>query len=183
MKEDRPDTVIVYFYFDFNNTEKHSSKKAIRSLLFQFALQQKSRLQILEQLYQKYKDGQQQPAEEEIRSLLEDAVAHTGFNKYFILDTLDECIDREDFAILVRKLVKSQREGLHIIITSRREKDIKDELGCAAKYNINIQSAIVDEDIQTYIRDRIAMDSKLKKWPRKVQNEISTVLIEKADGV
>ena len=175
--------MVSYFYFDFNNADKQSLKKAIRSLLFQLTLQQKDCLKSLEKLYQEYGNGQQQPAEEEILSKLKDAVARTGHDKYFVLDALDECIDREEFSIFIRELVNSQQESLHVMVTSRRDKDIEDELGCMANYNINIQSAIVDEDVQIYVRDRLATDSKLKKWPEKVQNDIATTLIEKADGM
>ena len=172
----------MYFYFDFNDIEKQSSKKAIRSLLFQFTLQQQNRLQILEQLYQKYENGQQQPAEDVIRALLKDALSCTEY-KYIILDALDECADREVFVTFIRDLVNSQQEGLRVMITSRREKDIGEQLGDIANYNIDIQSAIVDEDIRVYVRDRLATDSKLKKWPAKVQEDIITVMMKKADGM
>ena len=162
--------------------EKQSSKKAIRSLLFQFTLQQQNRLQILENLYQRCGNGQQQPAEDVIRSLLKDVVVCTG-HKYIILDALDECTDREDFITFIHELVDLQKGGLRIIITSRREKDIEEQLGSIANYNVNIQSAIVDEDIRIYVRDRLATDIKLKKWPGKVQEEIISVLTEKADGM
>lgn len=109
-------------------------------------------------------------------------VVCTG-HKYIILDALDECTDREDFITFIHELVYSQKKGLRIIITSRREKDIEEQLGSIANYNVNIQSAIVDEDIRIYVRDRLATDSKLKKWPGKVQEDIITVLTEKADGM
>ena len=162
--------------------EKQSSKKAIRSLLFQFSLQQQNCFQVLEHLYQECGYGQQQPAEDVIRSLLQDAVVCTE-HKYIILDALDECTDREDFTTFIHELVHSQREGLHILITSRREKDIEEQLSSIANYDINIQSAIVNKDISVYVRDRLATDSKLKKWPEKVQEDIVAVLLEKADGM
>ena len=174
--------MISYFYFDFNDVEKQSSKKAIRSLLFQFTLQHQNRLQILEGLYQRCNNGQQQPAQDVIQSLLKDAVISTG-HKYMILDALDECADREDFITFIRGLVHSQQEGLRIMITSRREKDIEEQLGSIANCSINIQSKLVDEDIRIYVRNRLATDSKLKKWPRKVQEEIVAVLMEKEDGM
>lgn len=174
--------MVSYFYFDFNDVEKQSSKKAIRSLLFQLTLQQQqNRLQTLEQLYQKCGNGQQQPAEDVIRSLLKDAIACTG-HKYIMLDAMDECVDREDFLTFIRELVNSQQQGLRVMITSRRERDIEEQLNLLAHYNIDIQSAIVDEDIRVYIRDRLVTDSKLKKWPELVQKEIMTVMMEKADG-
>ena len=173
--------MISYFYFDFNEVEKQSSKKAIRSLLYQFSVQQ-NRVQILEQLYQRCENGQQQPAEGVIRSLFKDAVVCTG-HKYIVLDALDECTDREYFITFIRELVHSQQQSLRIMITSRREKDIEEQLDSIAKYNINIQSAIVDEDIRVYVRDRMATDPKLTKWPDSVQEDIIVVLTEKADGM
>lgn len=173
--------MVGYFYFDFNETEKRSSKKAIRSLLVQLAHQQ-GRLQTLEQLYQKCENGQQQPGEDVIRSLLKDTLVFTG-HKYIILDALDECADREDFMTFIGKLVDSHMESLHIMITSRREKDIEDQLGSLADYKINIQSAVVDEDIRVYVYHRLATDSKMKKWSKDVQTTIIAALMEKADGM
>ena len=173
--------MVGFFYFDFNEMEKQSSKKAIRSLLFQLAHQQ-GRLQTLEQLYQKCGNGQQQPGEDAIRPLLKDIIARTG-HKYIIFDALDECADREDFITFISNLVDLQIEYLHIMITSRREKDIEDQLGPIADYKINIQSAIVNEDIRVYIQDRLATDSKLKKWSEDVRATIITALMEKAGGM
>ena len=174
--------MVSYFFFDFNDAEKQSSEKAIRSLLFQFTLQQQKRLQILEDLYQRCGKGQQQPAEHVMRSLLKDAIACTG-SKYIILDALDECTNREDFMVFIDELIHSQPEGLRIMITSRREKDIEEQLGSIADHDINIQSAIVDEDIRIYVHNRLATDKKFKKWPEKVQEGIVAVLMKKADGM
>lgn len=174
--------MVSYFYFDFNDVEKQSSKKAVRSLLFQLALQQSNSLQVLHHLYQKCGNGQHQPAEDVVRSLLKDTVACKG-QKFIMLDALDECADREDFLTFIHELVNSQQQCLHIMITSRRERDIEEQLGFLAKYNIAIQSAIVDEDIRVYVHDRLATDIKLKKWPDPVQKEIVAVIMEKADGM
>jgi hypothetical protein len=173
---------VSYFYFDFNDAAKQSSRKAIRSLLFQTALQVNDTFDDLERLYHKCSSGQQQPAEDTIQSLFKDAMVRPGV-KYIILDALDECTDREGLLLFIQELAASKLRDLHILATSRREKDIEDELSPVADHNINIQSAIVDEDIRVYIRDRMATDAKLKKWPVSVQNEIMTVLMEKAGGM
>lgn len=182
MKETQSDTVISYFYFDFNDIEKQSWKKAIRSLLFQLGTQQQNCLQILKKLYDNCGSGQRQPAEAEVQSSLKDAVACPGY-KYIILDALDECTDRENFMTFIREVIHLKHEGLRIMITSRREKDIEEEIGSFADHDINIQSAIVNEDIRTYVHGRLDTDTKLKKWPERVKEEIITTLMEKADGM
>jgi len=174
--------MVSYFYFDFNDAEKQSPRKAIRSLLFQFTLQASDIVHDLELLYQKCSSGQQQPAEDVIHSLFRKAIAHPG-EKYIILDALDECTDREELLTFLRELVSSKPRDLRILATSRLEKDIKGELSSVTNHNINIQSAIVDADIRVYIRDRMATDTKLNKWPDSVQNEIMTALMEKAGGM
>ena len=103
--------------------------------------------------------------------------------KYIIIDALDKYADREDFITFISNLVNLYIESLYIMITSRREKDIKDQLGSRTDYKINIQSTIIDEDIRVYIYNRLAIDNKLKKWPEDTQHMIITALMKKADGI
>ena len=177
-----PNTAVGYFYFDFNDTDKQNARKAIRSLMFQFALQTKDCLQALEQQYETCGNGQGQPAENTVLSLLRDSLSRTK-HTYIILDALDECTDREPLFKILDDLIGASREDLHILATSRPEKDIEDQLSGIASHNINIESAIVDKDIYIYVRDRLATDTKLRKWPPAVQDEIITVLTEKSDGM
>lgn len=181
-QESRSDTAVSYFYFDFNDVEKQSSRTAIRSLLFQFAQQAANGLQDLEQLYQKCRSGEQQPAEDAIQSLLRNTIDKIDF-KYVVLDALDECTDREVLLTFIYDLLNGKLEGLLVMATSRRERDIEEQLRPIADYNINIQSAVVDKDIKVYVQNRLATDFKLKKWPESVRNEITSVIIEKAHGM
>ncbi|KAK5202654.1 hypothetical protein LTR41_011600 [Exophiala xenobiotica] len=125
-KESYPDTIVSYFYFDFNDGAKQSSPNAIRSLLFQVALQASEIFDDLERLYQKCSSGQQQPADDTIHSLLRDAMVRPGL-KYIILDALDECTDREELLPFIREVTACKLRDFHIMGTSRREKDIDDE--------------------------------------------------------
>ena len=154
----------------------------MRSLLFQVALTQHDHFHRLEELYQKCDNGQKQPAEDVILSLLRDAIAGPG-NIYIVLDALDECTDREELLTLLDELITSKQPSLHVLATSRREKDIEDQLSHIARYNVNIESAVVDEDIRIYVRDRLDTDARLKKWPAAVQEEITNVMMEKANGM
>ena len=139
-------------------------------------------LQGVEQMYHKCGSGQQQPADDAIALLFRDLMDRVE-SKYIILDALDECNGRDDLLTFVCELADSKLTGLRVMATSRRERDIDEQLGLRADHNINIQSAIVDEDIRVYVRDRLATDSKLKKWPESVRQEITGVMMEKANGM
>jgi archaellum biogenesis ATPase FlaH len=140
------------------------------------------RLQGLEHIYQQCAKGQQQPAEDTIHSLLHDMMDRIE-SKYIIIDALDECTDREDLLTFICDLVNSSIKGLVIMVTSRREKDIEEQLRSITNHNINIQSTVVDNDIRVYVQDRLGIDSRLKKWPKCIQDEITDVMIENANGM
>ena len=180
-KEFQPNTAVGYFYFDFNDNKKRSFKKVIQSLLFQFALQTSNRLQDLKSLYKKYKNNQQQPAEGIIQSLFQDDIALAEY-AYIILNALDKCTDREPLLTFLHKLV-NMNKNLCILAMSCHEKDIEDQLNAVADYNINIKYFIIDVDIVIYVHNRLAIDSKLKKWPPAIHEEITITLIKKVGGM
>ncbi len=72
---------------------------------------------------------------------------------------------------------------LHILATSRREKDIEETLAPLTTSQTCIQSALVDADICIYIRERLQTDPKLRKWPKNVQMEIEKILMDGAHGM
>jgi hypothetical protein len=162
--------------------EKQALQKAIRSLLFQVASHSSAGQQSLEQLYQRCNNGQQQPSVDAIQHLLQDNLALLS-STYVVLDALDECVDRERLLGVLRGLVDLNISGLHVLATSRQERDIQEFLEPIATYNINIQGAVVDADINLYIQGRLNKDSRLMKWPKAVHDEISSVLMEKSGGM
>ncbi|KAK5949822.1 hypothetical protein OHC33_009211 [Knufia fluminis] len=175
------DAVVAYFYFDFNDVQKQHTQTAIRCLVFQFALQMPECLAALEQLYQQCNNGSQAPSEGAIRAILYDALALPR-RKYIIIDALDECTDHENLLQFLQDLEVSQRE-VCVLATSRRERDIEEELQHIATETVDIQSAVVDDDIRVYIDDRLVTDAKLKKWPSSVKDEIIRELMRKANGM
>jgi hypothetical protein len=133
-------------------------------------------------MYKNCGSGQQQPTDDAVYSLLREMMDRIE-SKYIILDALDECADRDDLLTFVSNIADSKLKGLRVMATSRRERDIEEQLRPRADYTVNIQSAVVDEDIRLYVQERLATDSKLKKWPESVRDEITGVMMEKADGM
>jgi len=74
-------------------------------------------------------------------------------------------------------------KSLHLLVTSREERDIKDALESLVTSEICIEDAAVNADIQVYIRERLQNDPKLKKWPSPVQIEIEQALMQGARGM
>jgi hypothetical protein len=111
------------------------------------------------------------------------------FNETFILlDALDECKELQELLIGIQEILKGNTQRLHILVTSRAEKDIKewfDPLTTGQKTSVSLESALVKDDIRIYIHERLQTDLKMERWPNmpEVREEIETKLMDKADGM
>jgi hypothetical protein len=173
---------IAYFYFDFNDSEKQRHDKLTRSLLEQLAWRSTKALACLEVLFSGCQDGNQQPTQGALEHALQQILDIPG-ETFIILDALDECKDREELLLLLERLISWGAGSLHVLATSRRERDIEESLTPLVTSEICLHSALVNVDIDTHISQRLQNDPKLKKWPVNVRGEIKDALMEGAQGM
>ena len=106
---------------------------------------------------------------------------------YVVIDALDECTEREQLLTDLEEMASWEDVSLHMLATSRRERDIEESLDLLSdeRNRISIQSALVNADIRTYTHDRLQNDRKLRRWLKhpKVQLEIENTLVEKGAGM
>jgi hypothetical protein len=102
---------------------------------------------------------------------------------YIILDALDECTDREELLEFIQEINGWKVGNLHILATSRNERDIEAALKPILTSQISIQDVQVNDDIKLYIRQRLCDDPKLKEWPTRVKGEIEEALLGGAQGM
>lgn len=184
--QSRTDSVVLYFYFDFNDGEKQSHEKMIRSLIIQIASQRASTSQTLESLYSSCAHGKRQPTYDALQDTLHRMMKGLA-DTYIVVDALDECLKRHELLASMEEFASWKDANLHILITSRREEDIEGwmESIMTDQERIHIQSRLVDNDIRAYVHDRLRTDRSLRRWQQqpKIQQEIEDTLMEKADGM
>ena len=175
---------IMYFYFDFSDTEKQRYENLIRSLVVQLSRQSTNIPEALNVIYSRRQEvqQQQQPTTDDIVLTLQDMLGDFR-QSFIILDALDECTEREELLGLIEKIVNWKLEKLHILVTSRRENDIEDTLTPLITGQICIQSALINADIHVHIRERLQNDRKLRKLPKDMQIEIEKTLMDGANGM
>ena len=158
----------------------------IRSLIVQLSSECVKVPQILASSYSSYMNGERQP---EYHSLL--LILHQMMKlfaeTYLVLDALDECLERQELLEAINQLNGSKDVNLHILTTSRWERDIEESLEplCNEHDKIYIQSIHINDDIRAYIHGRLQTDRDLKRWRNKpkVQREIEDTLMLEADGM
>ena len=171
-------SIVTYFYFDFNDTEKQDYGKVLRSITAQILAQYP---QIPDPLLRLYSLGEQPRNADLLTSVRR--IFEQLDESYIILDALDESKDREGLLEWIQQVWNWGLQNVHILVTSRKENDIDDTLSSLLTCQICMQSTLIDADIVAFIRDKLVQDPKLKKWPDKVRAEIETTLIEGACGM
>jgi hypothetical protein len=183
---DDPGKIVSYFDFDFNDPHKQDPELMVRSLISQLSQQSVKLPPILETLCSSCENRQRYPSLDDFLDVLHKMIQQSP-QSYIILDALDECGKRAELMDILESMAGWRLESLHILVTSRKERDIELSLeDFVDKQNtICLQSELVDKDIHTYIRQRLSDDKSLKKWrnDRYIQQEIETALMEGAHGM
>jgi hypothetical protein len=177
-----PSFAIAYFYFDFRDRGKQSYEHLLRSLVTQFSAQCPSTPEALERLYSSNQDGRWQPAANALVTTLGNIIG--SFQQtYIVVDALDECTDREGLLGLIEEIVNWKINSLHILVTSRKEREINECLKDLISNQMGIQCSLVAADIRIHVHEKLHKDPQLKKWPDEVLAEMETELTERADGM
>jgi hypothetical protein len=183
LSEKNPPFGIAYFFFDGRDSQNalQLHDKLIRSLISQFSHQRGGIPEELADLYKCCGDHQQ-PSVNQLQNTLRDIL--DGFSHaYIVIDALDECTDREKGLNWVSQLVTGtdrNAENLHIVVTSRPERDIEKVFGTFDPHAIDIGEATANQDIFIYLE--LQMKSKFQQYSEITRKKIESVLRARAEG-
>jgi hypothetical protein len=157
--------VTAYFYFDFNDAQKQDPELMLRSLLCQLVQRSVVIPKGVNALFSSCENVKRQPS---LHALLEVTwqAAHEFTHVYVVLDALDECTQRSELMDMLETVAGWQLDNLHLLMTSRKERDIERSLENYAGEEdaVCLQRDVVDQDIQRYVQQRPYDDKSLAKW-------------------
>jgi len=174
---------IAYFFFDGRDSQSELQlhDKLIRSLIAQFCHQRGGTPTELADLYKRCGDHQQ-PTVKQLQNTLRDIL--DGFSRaYIVIDALDECTNRERTLSWVNTLISDTGRpagNLHILVTSRPERDIETVFTTFDPHSIDIGEMAANQDISNYLE--LQMKSKFKQYSESTKNQIESGLRERAEG-
>ena len=157
----------------------------VRSLISQLSQQHSEVPTALETLFTSCENGQRQPSVEALLDVLQQMIQEFS-QSYIILDALDECNSRAELMDTILETIVGWRlENLHILVTSRKDRDIESSLQSFVNRpnTVCLQSESMDEDIITYIRQRLSNDSRFRVWPDDIRQDIENALVRGAQGM
>ena len=109
----------AYFFFDGRDSQKDLQlhDKLIRSLIMQFSLRCEG---IPATLVELYGHGQEQPSTNSLQDTLQ-LILDGLHSAYIIIDSLDECTDRDRVLKWIEKIVFQKMGNLLMVVASRPE--------------------------------------------------------------
>ena len=174
---------ISYFFFDGRDSQKDLQlhNKLIRSLISQLSDAQHGGItEKLADLYKRCGDVRQ-PSDEQLQNVLCDILDRFS-QAYIIIDALDECTDRKKTLNWVNNLLSytnRKAANLHIVVTSRPERDIHEFFTALDPRSIDVGEANT-EDIVEYLK--LQMASKFMKYDEITRAKILSKLEVHAEG-
>jgi hypothetical protein len=178
--------VTAYFYFDFNDKQKQDPELMLRSLLCQLLQRSVVIPKDVDALFSFCENGQRQPSLHALLEATRQAMQESAY-VYVVLDALDECTQRPELMDVLKTVVGWQLDNLHLLMTSRKERDIESSLEEYIKEEdaVCLQRDVVDKDIQRYVQQRLSKDKGLAKWNKDaaIRQEIETAMMRGAHGM
>jgi hypothetical protein len=174
---------VAFFYFDFNNKDTLSTA-VLRSLIEQISLQCASIPYALQSLFSRNEQGSghRDPSQEDLISTLKEIVR--GFQTvYIVFDALDECPERSMFLTVLRDIHSWEFGPLHLLATSRKERDIEDVLDGLISHEMRMDESLVDSDILVHVTRTLENDVKLRRCSTKEKEMVKTALMKGACGM
>ncbi|KAE9366849.1 ankyrin [Stipitochalara longipes BDJ] len=173
---------LVYFFFDFRDAVTQSVESLFRSLVQQLSTERV--LPAVQDIYDRSERGKRSPNFHELKKTLQN-ILQTLSSVYIVIDALDECTQRD---LLFQSLLEMKQWGLRslrIITTSRTDAFVYEEDLLLDSPRIYISKKATENDIHTYVEQRLIENQRLKKWARDkdTRDLIKKVLTQRADGM
>ncbi|KAK2808558.1 hypothetical protein FQN50_004590 [Emmonsiellopsis sp. PD_5] len=183
---DRQTNVVAYFYFDFKDSQKQTPILLIKSLILQLCRPNPGIPPAIETLFSSCANGGQSPSLDGLLHVLRATIQNLP-ESHIVIDALDECIYRDDLMDVLNTICGWGLGNLHLLATSRKERDIEmclEEL-VAPENAICLQTEVVDVDIRHYVAHILDTRRKFEKWRKddNLRREIETALMQKSKGM
>ncbi|KAK1636348.1 hypothetical protein BDP81DRAFT_320495 [Colletotrichum phormii] len=173
---------VSFFFLTFNDDTKQSTSALLRALILQLSAQLGSTPTALQRLFQNYRSGA--PPDPSLVECIHQ-ILRMFEDVYIIIDALDESPRDSHRGDMLETLTEMRAWldcSLHLLVTSRDEPDIKDELQAASEDMVHLKNDDIDKDIALFVTEHLERNRRLRKWMPYFA-EIETVLVQKAGVV
>ncbi|KAK4154755.1 hypothetical protein C8A00DRAFT_42499 [Chaetomidium leptoderma] len=181
---------VAFFFFTLNDVSKQDLSAMLRALVLQLSGQLNDDHRLLSRLHDSY--GSAVPPNQALVDCLRELVREFD-HAYILVDALDESPRDKHRKEVLQALVDlrgCKEPGLHLLVTSREEPDIRLVLQKRLLASRNEAFAVKPpnsrghrHDIESFISGSLKSNYWLRKWGKKDHHKVEEALTNRADGV
>ena len=132
-------------------------------------------------VYKLYKHGSE-PSFEELLEAVE-AILVEFDCIYLTIDALDESIPRDDLLQVLQALATDSRfKKIKLLVSSREYIDIEKVMK-GFSVSVPMADTFVEEDIRLHVRSTLQTNSKFKRWPQSLLDQVEAAVSTGARGM
>lgn len=181
---DDPARCLAIFFFDFTDAEKQNPINMAKSLLGQLLSGCTHVPEVVRSLQTACENAGRETSEPQLLQALSDTLDLLP-EPFVVLDALDECGDWDTLFDLLAKMQSWGKDHLRVLMTSRKEVEIQEALAEFVPLDNRtcLESHLVDEDIVSYVQERLAKDKSFKRWQKdpEIRAEVEITVGRKAN--
>lgn len=153
------------------------------ALIAQLIQRESNFLEIIRPLYYKYSDGPSLPDVQSLKEALLSILLEVT-DSYVILDGIDECSNLEEALDFLTFLHMRGLQSLHIMVASRRIREIEATF-LGARFGTRTIVTEIDsrKDIERFIMHELETRSYLREFSTELKARILDVLPKSSDGM
>lgn len=172
------DITLIYFYCDFKDSAKQNSVNIYGSLISQLI---EKATEIPDEVDALYSKCNNRPAALKHLKNVFSGLIRSLSKVFIIIDGLDECTDRANFLDGLLELRNRPTGNTNVLITSRN--DPATRLALSNVPNLTMEAKNVGADIELYVKSEIERRVKLRRLKPEMKAEITTRLVDGANGM
>ena len=153
---------LAFLYCDYKEAKKQSLDNLLASLVHQLVTRKIILVEEISSIYRHHVNRKTRPSRNELLTLLQDAVKCYS-QTFIIVDALDECSEIDDARGNLLLELQALEPQVSLMVTSRDIPSLHQHLENATRVEIRAS----DEDVRTYVRQRIAGNTRLKGFVAK----------------
>ena len=102
---------------------------------------------------------------------------------YLLFDALDESLDRHELLRLLGLIYDWGFDTLHVLVTSRKERDIERGLNRLVSHEAHLDKSLIDGDIRLHVSKTLHNDRAFQRCSGEEKNRVESALVEGAHGM
>jgi ankyrin repeat domain-containing protein 50 len=179
--------VVMYYFFDFNDSAKQKVEGMIRSLVYQLVSKADKIPDVVAHEYKRQHEGRHSAVDSRLAGwvVILQELLENAHKPFIFIDALDECDETEQTLLVstFQKLLGEKDLLVKWLFTCRPTSLFAGIMAVPGCLHISMQAQVIDKDIHKYFSSRFESDPALSSFPQATKELIASKISARSGGM